>query len=146
MTLQASTGLRNKILDTSSLKASLAGCVLKIFSGAPPATADAAQTGTLLTTISDNSTGATLTFGTASAGTLPKNASQVWSGVNAATGTAGYFRIVLLTGEDGTSSTTQVRLQGLVGVAGSDVNMSSVNLTAAATQTMDAANITLPAL
>ncbi|RZL88830.1 MAG: hypothetical protein EOP82_21680 [Variovorax sp.] len=144
MTLKVSTGLRNAMLDTQSLKTALALGFIKLYSGAVPATADAAVTGTLLTTISVNSTGTGLSLATAAAsGTIAK-ASEVWSGVNAATGTATYFRFIAATGDDGTLSTTQKRLQGTVGTSGADLNLSSVNLTATAVQTIDAANITLP--
>lgn len=142
MTLKASTGLRNAVLSGSSLKSALALGKIMIYGGAVPADADAAVTGTLLTTITVNSTATGLSMGTAASGTLPK-AVEVWSGVNAATGTATYFRFVAV-GDTGVLSTTQARLQGTCGTAGADLNMSSVNLTAAATQTIDAANITLP--
>lgn len=144
MTLKASTGLRNAMLDTASLKGAMTGFVMKIYTGAAPATADAAVTGTLLCTISNNSAGTTLSLATAASGSIPKTVSEVWSGVNVATGTAGYFRFVQLSGEDGTLSTTQKRIQGTCGTAGADLNMSSVNLTSGATQTIDACSITLP--
>jgi len=144
MTLKVSTGLRNAMLDTQSLKAALALGFIKFYTGTPPATADAAVTGTLLVTISLNSTATGLSLAaSAASGTIAK-AAEVWSGVNAASGTATYFRFVAATGDDGTLSTTQKRLQGTIGTAGADLNLSSVNLTAAATQTIDAANITLP--
>lgn len=144
MTVKASTAARNAMLSGSGLRTALGATVIKLYTGTPPATADAAATGTLLVTISDNSTGDPLTFDDAVAGTMPKTVAQVWSGVNAASGTAAYFRVVDSGVDDGTLSTTQVRLQGLCGTAGTDLNMSSVNLTSGATQTVDAANITLP--
>ncbi|MDQ8046905.1 MAG: hypothetical protein REI11_20035 [Patulibacter sp.] len=145
MTLKASTGLRNSMLSGGSLRSSLGSPLLLIYSGTPPATADAAITGTLLCTISDNSSGDPLNFDDASGGTLPKMAAQVWSGINVASGTATHFRIIDSEfPDDGTASTVQPRLQGLCGTAGADLNMSSVNLTSGAPQTIDAANITLP--
>lgn len=137
MAFKESTGLRNKNLDTGSIKSILNLGFIKIYSGAAPATADAAVTGTLLCTISNNSTGTGLTFDTAAAdGAISKNAAETWSGVNAATGTAGYYRFVA-PGDDGTSSTTQARLQGEIGTAGKELNLSSVSLTSGATQTID---------
>ena len=47
-------GLRNYMLDTGSMKTALALGFINIYSGTVPATADAALTGTLLTTISVN--------------------------------------------------------------------------------------------
>lgn len=143
MTLKASTGLRNAMLMEGGLKEALVNPVLVIYSGTVPASADAAITGSPLCTVSDNSTGDPLLFGTAAAGTLPKDPAQVWSGLNTGSGTASHFRIV--TGTDtGALSTTEVRIQGLCGTAGSDLNMTSVALSAGAPQVIDACNITLP--
>ncbi|MGZ8317510.1 MAG: hypothetical protein ACXWVD_00275 [Telluria sp.] len=55
MTLRLSTALRNLMLGGGSLKDSLQGGKIKIYSGTQPATADAAPTGTLLCTITDAS-------------------------------------------------------------------------------------------
>ena len=143
MSLKLSTGLRNGMLDNTSFKALMANGFIKLYSGTPPATADAAVTGTLLTIISDNATGAGLTLGTAASGAIPKNRSQVWSGVNLATGTATYFRFVE-NADDGTASTTQKRVQGTCATSGADLNMTSVNLSMNATQSIDAGSFALP--
>lgn len=146
MTLKASTGLRTKLLDTGSLKSIFAAGFIKIYSGAAPADADAAVTGTLLCTVSINSTGTGINFASAaSAGTLAKASGEVWSGANVASGTAGYFRHVAA-GDDGTLSTTQARLQGAVATSGGELNLSSVALTSAATQTVDYYTCALPTL
>lgn len=143
--LKLSTGLRNKLLDTNPFKTIFAASFLKIYSGAEPADADAAATGTLLCTISIGSTGVGVNMAAAAvSGALAKLASETWSGVNAATGTAGYFRHVAA-GDDGTLSTTQARMQGSVAVAGGDLNISSLSLTSAATQTVDYYSVALPA-
>jgi hypothetical protein len=55
MTLRLSTSLRNQVLSGGSLKDTLNGGKILIYSGAQPATADAAPTGTLLATITANS-------------------------------------------------------------------------------------------
>lgn len=147
MTFKASTGLRNKLLDTGSLKSVLNLGLIKIYSGPVPATADAALDAgnTLLCTISNNDTGTGLTLDVAAAGVLPKPAAEVWKGVNAATGTATFYRHVAA-GDDGTLSTSQARLQGSIGLAGAELNLSSVNLVAAATQTIDYYVVSLPSL
>lgn len=143
--MKISTGLRNHLLVTGSLKSALDGGFIKIYSGAEPASADDAATGTLLCTVSVNSTGTGINFETAAAsGVLTKETTEVWSGVNAASGTAGYFRHVA-SGDDGTSSTTQKRIQGSIAVAGADLNLSAVGLTSGATQTIDYYNVALPA-
>jgi hypothetical protein len=140
-----STGLRNQLLASNSLKTIFAASFIKIYSGSAPASADDAVTGTLLCTISIASGGTGVNFAASAAdGALAKSGSETWSGVNAATGTAGYFRHVAA-GDDGTSSTTQARIQGTVGTAGADLNLSSTALTSAATQTIDAYAAGLPA-
>lgn len=56
MTARFSTGLRNFVASGGGgYKEALQGGQIKIYSGAQPATADAAPTGTLLVTITDNS-------------------------------------------------------------------------------------------
>lgn len=144
MALIVSTAMRNQLLDGGSLKDALASSLIFIYSGAPPANADSAVTGVLLTTISVNSTGTGVNLGDAVDGAIPKEPSEAWSGVNVATGTAGYFRWGTAD-DDGTLSTAFARLQGTCGLAGADLNMSSVNLVASATQTIDAATIAMPA-
>lgn len=146
--LKASSGLRNYLLDTGSLKAALNLGFIKIYSGTVPATADAAIAGgnTLLCTISVSSGGTGLTMeASASSGVLEKNASETWSGVNAATGTASFYRHVTAS-DTGASSTTERRVQGEIALVGAEMNLSSVSLTSAATQTLDAYAIALPTL
>jgi hypothetical protein len=55
MALRLSTALRNFMNRDGSLKRAMHGGVIKIYSGAQPANADAAVTGTLLATITDAS-------------------------------------------------------------------------------------------
>lgn len=52
MALRLSKALRNYLLEGGSMKHAMSNCVLKVYSGAQPATADAAPTGTLLVTYS----------------------------------------------------------------------------------------------
>lgn len=144
MALKSSTGLRNKLMDTGSLKSIFAGGLIKIYGGAAPADADAAATGTLLCTISNNSTGAGINFDAAAAGgVISKAAAETWSGNNVATGTATHYRHVAAA-DDGTLSTTQARIQGTISVVGADLNLSSVALVNAAPQAVDFYSVTLP--
>ncbi len=147
MTYKVSTGLRNKVLDTSSLKMALANGFIKIYGGTVPASADAALDGSnaLLCTISVSSSGTGLTFDNAVQGVLPKTEEEIWSGVNALTGGATFYRHVA-PGDDGALSTTQARLQGAVGLAGAELNLSSTQLVAGATQTVDYYVVALPTL
>lgn len=146
MTLKTSTGLRNKILDTDSLKTVMALGFVNIYAGSEPATADAALGGaTLLCVVSNNSTGTGLTLDTAAAGVLPKTPSEVWSGVNGASGAATFYRHVAV-GDDGTLSTTQPRIQGSIATFGAELNLTSTTLTSGATQTIDFYSIAEPTL
>lgn len=147
MTFKTSTGLRNKMLDTSDLTTTMAAGFIRIFSGAVPATADAAETGTLLCIISIASGGTGINFDPAGAasGVIAKNPGEVWSGVNVATNTATYYRHVGAA-DTAALSTTEPRIQGAVGVVGSELNLSSVALVSAATQTIDFYSVALPTL
>ncbi len=249
-----STGLREMVAEGCSYKKALEGGIMKIFSGAAPATADAAKTGTLLVTITDDSgahtnevlssgtvtldsgaagsvdtitvnsvevmgavvafddtltvtaaavatqinkynsspnyratsSGAVVTiialpttgtgpngdtvaststtiattdgnmasgvasangleYGASVGGVISKDSGDVWSGVVASTGTAGYFRILGSVSDGGGSSTTLVRIQGTCGTSGADYNMGSTTLTLSSTHTIDTFSITLPA-
>lgn len=146
MTLKVSTGLRNKLLDTGSLATLMAGGLIKIYSGSPPASADDAASGSLLCTISLNSTGTGVNMAsTASSGVLAKSTSETWSGVVALSGAATYYRHVAAS-DTGAPSTTQARLQGEIATAGAELNLSSTTLTSGATQTVDYYSVALPTL
>lgn len=147
MALEASTGLRNQMLDTAALRDILDLGFIKIYAGTVPATADDALGGaTLLVTISVSGGGTGLTFEAAAvSGVIEKKSSETWSGTNAATGTATFYRHIAV-GDDGTSSTTQARIQGLVATAGAELNLSDTSLVSAATQTIDFYSIALPTL
>lgn len=142
--MKLSTALRNYILSSGSLKAALAGGEIRIYAGTVPTTADdSIGSATLLVTIKN--AGAGINFDTtAAAGILAKAPGETWSGVNAATGTAAFFRHVL-SADTGASSTTAVRIQGTCAVAGADINLTSVALTSGATQTIDAYSVAQPA-
>lgn len=143
MTLKVSTGLRDGMLVTGSARSLVNGKVVKIFGGTVPATADAALgSATLLCTVSVDGDGTGITFeATLVDGALVKTASETWEGVNAATGTATFWRIETAA-DDGTLSTSAVRVQGTFG--GSSGLLSNPSLTAAAPQTIDNAVLALP--
>jgi hypothetical protein len=144
MTIKASTGLRNKLLDTNPLKTIFNLGFIKIYNGTAPASADDATAGTLILTISNNSTGTGVTFETAAvAGAIAKKTSETWSGVASATLTANYFRLVAA-GDTGASSTTEARLQGSIAQAGADLNMTVIALTNTTTYPVDTFAVSLP--
>ena len=87
-----------------------------------------------------------LKWGSASAGVIAKLASQTWSGVNAATGTAGYYRMYGSVADAGglDSAGTTLREDGAIATTGAELNMASTTLTATATTTITAWQRTIP--
>lgn len=144
--IQLSTGLKNAVLSGGSLKATMDLGFLKVYGGTVPAGPDASIGGaTLLCTVSINSGGTGISFDTAAAGgILSKPPAAVWSGVNAASGSATFYRHVAV-GDDGAASTTQARIQGLVGQVASDMNLSAgVALTTGVTLPIDSYLVAIP--
>ncbi len=145
MTIKSSTGLRNHALVTGSIKSALDGLVIKLFSGTVPVDADAAETGTLLATITVNNTGTPLTFAaTAESGVLAKNDSEIWSGLVTTGGTCTHYRLQA-SGDANAASTSAIRVQGSVGLIGADLNVSDPVLVGAAIQNIDYFVVALPA-
>lgn len=147
MTLKISTGLRNAMLVSASFVGAFTTPKVLIYSGPVPADADAALSGnTLLCEVSDDDTGTALSFEAAAVdGTLSKLSSQVWSGENIASGTASFYRLCN-DADAGAASTTLPRVQGTIGVAGADMNISNPTLVAAALQPVDYFSIAFPTL
>lgn len=138
------------LLNGRSLASIFKNAILEIYSGAQPADADQAETGTKLLRISLASGSfvpgvATngLNWGTPSSGALAK-ASEVWSGVGLAAGVAGWFRLysnLYITG----ASTTVPRIDGSVGTSGAQLNLSTTTIVLGATTTIDTFTISLAA-
>lgn len=145
MSVKLSTGLRNHILATGSLKSAMDGGLIRIYSGAVPGSPDdSLGSATLLTTISNNGTATGLTFATAAvAGVLQKESTEVWKGTNAAGGAHTFFRIEAIS-DDGSSSASAKRIQGRTGVVGADLNLSNAVLVNGAEQSIDYLNVALP--
>ncbi|MGA0610105.1 hypothetical protein [Caldimonas sp. KR1-144] len=146
--MKTSTGLRNAMLASGSLKSLLDNGVLRIYGGSVPSTADEAIGGaTLLCEITEDGLGGGLDFAAAAVGgVLAKLAGQVWAGTPVATGTATFFRFVQ-TGDTGAVSTTAPRLQGTCGTAGADLNMTSTALVSGTPlPPVDFFNVALPTL
>lgn len=142
-----STGLRNGMLSGLSLKAALNGGSLILFSGPVPPTADAAATGTVLMSLTVGGNGTTgLTFGSAADGVISKSEAEVWatSAVDIS-GTISYFRFVSST-DSGGDSTTEARIQGTAGIVGTDLVLTSTEVTAGQPWTLNYFNVALPTL
>lgn len=88
-----------------------------------------------------------LTLASSAAGVISKTASEVWTGVAAATGTAGWMRFVGSVADAGGLDTTEsvLRVDGSVAVSGAQLNLSSTSMTSGATQTISSFSITMPA-
>ena len=149
MALMPSTGLRNKVLDTGSLKAALAGGFVHVYASALadiPATADAAidpAKHTKLLTVYGDGVSAGVNLGTADGGAIGKAAGETWAGTVLVDGNAAFFRFVG-SADTGAASTTEPRLQGRVGVSGAELNLSAMALTAGQTQTINFISISQP--
>lgn len=145
MSMMISTALAKGLLDTGSLKDMLAGMKLKLYGGAVPVSADASLgAAVLLSTITVDGSGTALSFEDNAVGNvIQKNSSETWQGTNVATGTATFARLELDSDTGGTT-TTEVRIQGDVAIAGKWVSISSTLLTAGAVQSIDSLNIAWP--
>lgn len=149
--MKISTGAQTAFSVTAAPQDALAGCFLKIYSGTVPADADAAiGSAVLLDTYSAGAGGAGGTGGTFSAtmvsGAIVKTAAETWGSAATgavASGTASFARLVLA-GDDGTSSTSQVRLQFTVGTVGTDFLVGNTTFTAGAVRTLGSMALTLP--
>lgn len=128
-------------------------CVIDVYSGAQPTTADAAETTTSVklftVTLSSGAFSAGspvngINFGEVSSGILSKEAGETWSGVGVANGTAGWFRIYDNAYTAGASSSA-IRLDGAVATSGAQFNMTNTTVSTGATSTVDSVQLTLPA-
>lgn len=147
MTTKASTGLRNHVLVSGSVRAALALGFLDFYSGPEPATADAPiDTATqkhLLRIYSDGSSTGINLAATAADGFVEK-AAEAWTGTVIESGRATFFRLVGAADTNGLS-TTEPRLQGTVARAGADLNLADVEFDAGEPRSVNYFTIALPA-
>lgn len=148
--LRFSTGLRNGILNATGIKEAMADGVLRIYSGAQPASADNAVSGTLLLEVtvdggafSHGSATNGLEFDAPAAGVLSKAAAETWRGTGLADGVAGWFRFCANPVDGGGSSTTLARIDGSVGRSAADLNLSNVNIVTGVPNTIDVFQISM---
>ena len=145
MAMKLSTGARNALAVTTSLRGLLSGNVLQIYGGPVPASPDdSIGAAVLLCTISGGGTGAGLEFeAVPQNGVVIKLASQAWSGVNSASGTATFCRLCP-DSDTGAASGTAIRLQGTVGQISADLEMSNIDLVSGAPLSVNASAFTVP--
>ena len=149
MALMPSTGLRNKVLDTGSLKAALAGGFVHVYASALadiPATADAAidpAKHTKLLTVYGDGVSAGVNLGTADGGAIGKAAGETWAGTVLVDGNAAFFRFVG-SADTGAASTTQPRFQGRSGTANAEMNLGAVAMVSGTTREIKFVSIGIP--
>ena len=150
MTIKLSTFLRTQIAGTTGFGTSFANGVIEVYTGAQPATADAAPTGTLLGTFTLASGAFTpgtatngLTFAAAASGAVAKTG--VWSLAAVAAGTAGWARFKGNAVDAGAAAdTTHARMDMSVGVTGADLNLSNITFTVSLPVSIDTFTFTTP--
>lgn len=144
MTLRISTGFRNTSLDSqfnTGVGKNFDSGVLEYRTGAQPASADDAPTGTLLVSMTLPADA----FAAAAAGAVAK--AGTWQDASAdATGTAGWFRL-RETGDGGGSSTTDRRMDGSITATGGggDLTLDNTSITATQQVTQNTFTVTQPA-
>lgn len=139
-----STGFKDACLDTGSVKSEFENMVIKYYDGPVPAAsataaspADAAETGTLLCTITGPAAANLDLAAAAAGGSIEKLSSQVWSGTAVADGTATHFRAET-SSDTQAESATEKRIQGTIGTTGGyDMQMSSATIVDGDTYTID---------
>jgi hypothetical protein len=137
--LKLSTGLRNKLLDTGSLRGVFTNFILRLYDGTVPATADTAVA------ISPVWEATGLNFAaTASSGAISKDA-NAWTANASQTKTVTFYRLVAST-DTGALSTSEQRIQGEIGTAGKELNLTSTGLTSGNSYTIDTFSVGIPTL
>jgi hypothetical protein len=136
--------------NRGSLQELLLNGIIHIFSGSQSASADAAEgcTKLLEVTISSGAfTPGSPTNGLEIAGPVEGvigiNDGEVWSGVGIVDGIAGWFRFYS-NAENIGADASAVRLDGVCGTSGAQLNMSSLLISKDATTTIDSFVITMP--
>jgi len=150
MAVRYSTGTLNKLLGSQDIKTQFTNCVIDIYSGAQPVTADSPAIGTLLARVSLNA--AAFAEGAATNGlnfdapvdaVISKAAAENWQYKGIAVGTAGWFRLRGNAVDNALSSTTLPRIDGSIGAGTGDMSLSNVNIVINSPGTIDAFSITL---
>ncbi len=111
-------------------------CKIYVYTGAQPASANNAKTGTLLYTLTKDGDGITgLTWGESVNGVISKEANESWKGTAVAAGIAGWFRCVEEGGDPDQASTTEARFDGAIATSNAEATMSNLNIEVDAVQT-----------
>lgn len=126
--------------------------VMRLYSGAIPATADTAESGTLLVEITAANGAFTpgspvngLSFGIPASGTIAKD-EVVWSGVGLVTGEAGYYVFYDNSRTTGTADSSTIRFMGTCSETSGDLILSDCTVTESTTKTISSFSVTMPAM
>ena len=150
MAMRLSTGMAQGLASGSGFVEQMNYGVCRVFTGTQPASADDAETGTLLVeftaaaaafTPGSNTNG--LEFDTPVGGVVSKKSSQEWSGVPVASGTAGYARFYDNSRTTG-AATTARRFDMACGSGTGEVRLSSTTVVLGKKITIDSATFTQP--
>jgi len=140
------------IVDGGSLREILKNGILVIFEGTQPSSAEKDESAykilckiTLASgTFSAGSGLNGINFEPVSGGTLSKKSGETWSGVNVATGVAGWFRFYDNDYVTGPSQTAK-RFDGAIAVSGAQLNLTNTSLFSGVETTLGTFNATMPA-
>jgi hypothetical protein len=146
----------NRFMGAPDYTASAAGAVVTISAlpgtGASPNGFVVAETTTTLTATTANMAGGVapvngLQFEAPVAGALVKRTTQTWSGVNAASGTAGWFRQYGSVADSHALDSVGValRMDGAIATAGAEMNLNNTAFASGATTTLAGWSDTVPA-
>lgn len=149
MAERLSTAYANEQL--TNFKTAYANGVLAIYSGSQPATADDAETGTLLCLITRDAQPHTagspangLNFGAPASGVVGKSGGEVWSGIILASGIAGWFRFYANDHVTGASSTAR-RFDGTISPSSSaELQMANTSLVEGDTLVLNDFSVSYP--
>lgn len=129
MTLRLSTGFQNQLLGPKAFADIFNNGCIRVFSGGQPASADSAEQGTLVGTISNGggpwvagspTNGLQFQLAGASVG---QSVNQAWRLNTLLNGTAGWFRLVANPVDNGTANTLLPRIDGAIGAIGAAVEL-----------------------
>jgi hypothetical protein len=139
------------MLNNSGFKEQFTNSVIYVFTGPPPANADAAVQGTQLGRITVNagafsfgSPTSGLNFGNPADAVVAKATAENWQMVGTAAGTAGWFRLMGNAFDDLAASVILPRFDGSIALSGGDLNLSTITIAIGTPVTVDVFQFGLP--
>lgn len=159
MAARFSTGFRNKILGEQGVETGANGfkgifkyCVIDLYSGTQPATADSAATGTLLGRVTldggaftEGVTTNGLVWDTPANGAIAKPTAANWKFTGLAAGTIGWFRCRGNAVDNGLTSTTLPRFDGAVGITSGELQLTVITVDVGTPGVVQNASFAIPA-